>query len=172
MDRVRLVAVLGVVWLALYAALTAVSRSRGAMLAVDVAYLVPILAATALSVAAARAARGRTRRAWTLLATSNASWAAGELIWVAYAHLGSGPPGVSVADIFYLSSYVIALPAILIGFGAANPLRHVRGLLDAAPWRWRWARSAGMWCCARHCHRRPASRRSWRSCTRCSVWRS
>ena len=131
-DRVRLVAVLGVVWLALYAALTAVSRSRGATFAVDLAYLVPILAATALSVAAARAARGRTRRAWTVLAVSNASWAAGELIWVAYAHLGSGPPAVSVADIFYLSSYAIALPAILMGFGAANPLRHVRGLLDAA----------------------------------------
>jgi two-component system cell cycle response regulator len=134
-DRVmRLAVAAAVAWLVLYAALTALGRATGRFdgIVIDVAYVVPIVAAVCLSIVAARVGRHRARRAWTLLAVSNAAWLVGELIWLAYDYVGPGTPVVSIADFFYLSQYLIALPAILIGFGEANPLRRVRGTLDAA----------------------------------------
>jgi len=123
----------GVGWLAVFVVLLVIAQVVHPSTAlVDVPYLVPIVAAVGLSVTAAMVTRGRTRTAWTLLATSNALWLVGEVVWVYYTYvLQRGPPAVSSADFFYLSSYVFAIPAILVGIGSTGHLRHIRGLLDA-----------------------------------------
>ncbi|GAA1886027.1 hypothetical protein GCM10009687_63190 [Asanoa iriomotensis] len=123
---------IGVGWLAVFAILLVIAQVHPSTVLVDVPYLVPIVAAVGLSGAAAWVTRGRTRVAWVLLAISNALWLTGEVVWVYYTYvLQRGPPAVSAADFFYLSSYVVAIPAILVGIGSSGHLRHVRGLLDA-----------------------------------------
>jgi len=134
-DRaVRLVAVGGLAWLLLFLALTVLVEANPTLstATVDLVYLVPIVLAVGLSASAAVATSGRTRVAWALFAMSNFLWLVGEVIWVVYTYATrAGPPAVSVADFFYLSSYVVALPAILVGVGSTSHLRRLRGLLDA-----------------------------------------
>jgi diguanylate cyclase (GGDEF)-like protein len=134
-DRVcRAAAAVGLLWLGLYTAATALSqgdeeltRFVGAIL-----YLVPVAAATVAGGVAARATRGRTRKMWRLLFASSACWLAGDLCWAWYAYVSpDGGPDVSLADVAYLVSNVLTIPAIVIGFGGAHALRHARGLLDA-----------------------------------------
>ncbi|MEV4622984.1 diguanylate cyclase [Asanoa sp. NPDC049573] len=122
----------GAGWLVIFIVLLVIAQAHSSTALVDLPYLLPIVAAVGLSVAAAVVTGGRTRIAWTLLATSNALWLAGEVIWVYYTYvLQRGPPAVSSADFFYLASYVFAIPAILVGIGSTGHLRHIRGLLDA-----------------------------------------
>lgn len=131
----RLMAIAGVAWLALFAVLTGLSQGSEtlARFVANVVYLVPLVLLLPLSYLAARRARGRLRLAWRLLALSNLLWLVGELIWstYAYARLG-GPPSPSVADVAYLSSYAVALPAIVIGFGGTWAERQVRCMVDSA----------------------------------------
>jgi len=134
-DRgVRLAVGAGIAWLVLFIVLIAVTEARPRMsdALVDVTYLSPIILAVALSIWTATVTGGRTRAAWTLLSISTGLWLTGEVVWLYYTYLTSlGPPTVSIADFFYLSSYVVALPAILVGVGGAGHLRQLRGLLDA-----------------------------------------
>lgn len=129
-DRVLLGFAIGAVaWVALYAALTAASRDSPQLsrFVDNVLYLVPIAVAAVLSVYAARHTTQRVRTAWRLLAVSALLWFAGELIWALYAYLTpGGAPVPSLADVGYLLSYAVALPAIVIGLGLG-----ARGLLDA-----------------------------------------
>ncbi|HEX6499150.1 MAG TPA: diguanylate cyclase [Micromonosporaceae bacterium] len=135
-DRVLVwAAVAGVGWLAMYSALTSVAQDSHALTLFvgDVLYLVPIAVAVVLSVPAARRSRGRVRRAWRMLVVSNALWLVGEVIWTLYAFLTpDGAPVPSAADAGYLLSYVVALPALLVGLGVQGWLGRTRGLLDAA----------------------------------------
>src|SRR5439155_11359233 len=63
----------------------------------------------------------------------NALWLAGELIWGAYVVVfGRGTPFPSVADVFYLTSYGLVLPAIVAGFRGRFTLRAGRSILDAS----------------------------------------
>ncbi|MEV0718388.1 diguanylate cyclase [Asanoa sp. NPDC050611] len=122
----------GVGWLVVFVVLLVVAQVHPSTAVVDLPYLVPIVAAVGLSAVAALVTRGRTRVAWILLAVSNALWLTGEVIWVYYTYvLQRGPPVVSIADYFYLASYIAAIPAILVGIGSSGHLRHIRGLLDA-----------------------------------------
>ncbi len=134
-DRVcRVAAGIGLGWLALYALLIGLSHGSPAMerFVGDGIYLLPLVVATVLGILAARRARGRSRRMWTVLAASLFAWLTGEAIWTGYSYLApGGTPFPSVADVFYLLSYALAIPAILLGFGRAGSLRQVRGLLDA-----------------------------------------
>ena len=132
-DRVLLWGVLaGLAWMVLYAGFIAAGQ-RSPDLAKFVAfilYLVPIAAATVLSGFAAARTRGRIRLVWRLLFVSNALWFAAEVIWGAYAYLELKEVSVpSFMDICYLLSYVVAVPAILIGL-SLGVIGGARGLLD------------------------------------------
>jgi hypothetical protein len=66
--------------------------------------LAPVLAAASCA-AAAVSGRGRTRRAWALLAASAVSWAVGQATWVWYEHLARRElPFPSLADLGYLTA--------------------------------------------------------------------
>jgi diguanylate cyclase (GGDEF)-like protein len=124
----------GAVWLVLYSALVAVSQGSESFerLVGDGLYLLPLGVAAVLSILAARRVQGRARSMWKVLAASNVAWLLGEIIWSAYSFLDpDGAPSPSAADALYLTSYALAVPAILLGFGHAGSLRQVRGLLDA-----------------------------------------
>ena len=133
-DWTLVIAVLaGVTWLALYAALTAVSRHSVALssFVANVVYLLPIAAAGGIAGLAARRTVGRVRQVWWLLAASGLSWFAGEVAWTLKDYLSPGtPPIPSAADVGYLLQYLIALPAVLIGL-KVGALAQTRGLLDA-----------------------------------------
>jgi two-component system, cell cycle response regulator len=132
---VRLAAGAGVAWLALFAVLTGLSKGSEplARFVGNVVYVVPLLLLVPLCYLAARRARGRLRRAWWLLALSNLLWLVGELIWSTYAYVRpGGAPSPSIADVAYLSSYAVALPAIVIGFGGPWAERRVRCMVDSA----------------------------------------
>ncbi|WP_203718513.1 bifunctional diguanylate cyclase/phosphohydrolase [Asanoa siamensis] len=123
---------IGAGWLAAFVVLLVIAQIHPSTAIVDLPYLVPIVVAVGLSFAAAWKTSGRTRIAWVLFAVSNLLWLIGEVIWVFYTYVFQrGPPAVSVADFFYLSSYVLAVPAILVAIGSSGHLRHIRGLLDA-----------------------------------------
>ncbi|MDI1462635.1 diguanylate cyclase [Catellatospora sp. KI3] len=124
---------LGIAWLVFYASLVFFTQdSRSASLFVgNVVYLVPIGAAAALSFYAARRTSHRVHTAWTLLACSNLLWFAGESTWAYYAYRKSGQvPVPSPADIGYFISYLLAVPAIVVGLGAGL-LRQTRRMIDA-----------------------------------------
>jgi two-component system cell cycle response regulator len=134
--RVRWAAVAGLVWVLGYAAAAAATgrSGRGHDALADGAYLVPIAVAAAMTGwAALRARTRRARRFWLLLAASNALWLAGEVTWSAYVFvLRRDVPFPSLADGFYLCSYVLVLPAIALGFGGTFRSRPWRSLLDAS----------------------------------------
>ena len=128
------VVVAGALWLALYAALTAAAQrwSGLAFLVGDALYLVPIVCAAVLSVFAAGRTIGRVQVAWRVLAVSNVLWLAGEMSWVAYDTIRpGGAPVPSVADVFWMLRYVVALAAVLIGLRVGSLLRGASALLDA-----------------------------------------
>lgn len=135
-DRaVRIALALAVLWTAGYALATGLTLGHPAALkaVANVAYLLPLVGATTLAVLAARRRHGRARGFWSLLAVSNGLWVVGELTWSTYELvLHRDPPFPSLADAFYLSSYVVVVPAVLVAFGGASGLRKLRGLLDAS----------------------------------------
>ncbi len=135
-DRVvRWAAAAAIAWIGAFAVATAlVSGNEAGERAVgNVAYLIPLVAATALALMAARQRHGRARRFWAVLAASNAFWLTGELIWSAYElGLEREPPFPSAADAFYLTSYALVVPAILLAFGGISRVLMLRGVLDAS----------------------------------------
>ncbi|GAB1691181.1 diguanylate cyclase [Krasilnikovia sp. M28-CT-15] len=135
-DRVCWVAAaLGMLWLGLYTAATALSQGDEDLTRFvgSIVYLVPVVAAAVACGITARATHGRTRTMWRLLCASSVCWLAGDLCWAvsAYAYADGGPDP-SLADVAYLASNLLTIPAIVIGFGGAHALRQARGLLDAA----------------------------------------
>ncbi|WP_144126714.1 bifunctional diguanylate cyclase/phosphohydrolase [Catellatospora sichuanensis] len=123
----------GAAWVTLYAVLMRATRNSpdASRLVGEVVYLVPIAAATALAVYAARRTRQRVGTAWRLLIVSNSLWLIGESTWAVYSYLSpEGAPVPSFADAAYLLSYAVALPAIVIGLGL-GVLGRTQGLLDA-----------------------------------------
>jgi diguanylate cyclase (GGDEF)-like protein len=123
------------VWVALYALGILLSRGHhtAELVVRDGVYLVPIALAAVLAIRAARARSGSIRAFWALLATSNALWLAGELVWGAYEVVArSEPPFPSVADALYMGSYALVIPAVVLGFRTTSLWRTARGLLDAS----------------------------------------
>jgi two-component system cell cycle sensor histidine kinase/response regulator CckA len=135
-DRVvRASVVLGVAWLAIFAALTAVvgGHPSGEVIVGDAVYLVPVALAAFLSLVVARRVPRPYRAFWFLLALSNVGWLAGEVTWsVTELGLDRQPPFPSLADAFYLSSYALMLPAVLCGFAPGLRARAARAALDAS----------------------------------------
>jgi diguanylate cyclase (GGDEF)-like protein len=129
----RIAVLSGVGWLICYAVLTVLSANdpSRAMFVGDVLYLLPITAGAVASAVAARRLEGRQRALWRLLAIAYGAQLAGELVWTGYDYLTpSGPPDPSFADVCYLTASVMTVVAVLVGFGGAGRLRHLRGLLD------------------------------------------
>jgi PAS domain S-box-containing protein len=93
--------------------------------------LTPLLAAAACGTAAAKLYRSRA--AWSLLAVSSASWAAGEAVWCYYDLLrGTLVPFPSLADAGYLGAVPFALAGLLSFPGVAHrAFSRLRQLLDA-----------------------------------------
>ncbi|WP_212830628.1 diguanylate cyclase [Catellatospora sp. TT07R-123] len=123
----------GGLWLVFYAVLVYLTHtSRPAAIFVgNVLYLFPIAAAAGLSVFAAVRTSGRVRIAWRLLAASNVLWLAGETLWAVSAYRSPDDvPVPSVSDIGYFLSYLLAVPAIIVGLGMGL-LGRTRRLLDA-----------------------------------------
>lgn len=123
------------VWVAAFSLATWIigGRQPGARILGDVVYVLPVGLAAALSVLAARRVTGTHRRFWRLLTVSNVLWLCGELVW-SFNELGLGriTPFPSLADVFYLSSYALVPPAIVLGFRGSVPVRLWRALLDAS----------------------------------------
>ena len=68
-----------------------------------------------------------------MLAVSNVLWLGGEVVWsVLELGLGREAPFPSFADVLYLSSYTLVLPAILLGFSRTVRSRPLRSLLDTS----------------------------------------
>ena len=111
---------------------------QGTAIADDVLQAVSPSLAAALSVRAARRARGSTRRAWRYIGLSSAAWAAGQLVWTFYEIvLGRETPIPSVADVGYLASPVLAVLGLLSFPAGSVPLvvrirTFVDGVLIAA----------------------------------------
>lgn len=132
LQRALLVCVL---WLAAFSLGTAFAGEEG--LAVDlvgtVVYDVPVALAAALTIVAARRAERPHRRFWQLLAVSNVGWFAGDLSrGIIVLGLGRELPFPSLADVFYLSSYAVVWPAVLVGFRPALSTRVWRVILDTS----------------------------------------
>src|SRR5689334_19606055 len=134
-DRVlRATVGAAVAWMVLYTVATALCQGspRAALFLGDIVYLVPLVAAVLVAGVASRRERGRHRRLWQLLTVAFAAQLAGESIWAGYDYLtDAGPPEPSVADVGYLAASTLTLVAVLVGFGGAGRLRHLRGLLDS-----------------------------------------
>jgi two-component system, cell cycle response regulator len=131
--RLRWVAGFSLAWLVLYAvaiALTAGDATAQKVLD-DAVYLIPVGLAAAASCIAARRTSSGQRRFWRVLALSNVLWLAGEITWSGYVVLDGQTPFPSAADVLYLSSYALVVPAVLIAF-AGGRLRALRSLLDAS----------------------------------------
>ena len=129
--RVALLAAVG--WLIGYAVLTALSQDSPdrARFVGDIVYLVPIAACAVAAAVASRRLTGRHRRMWLLLAVAFTAQLAGECVWAGYDYLSpDGPPEPSIADLCYLTASSMTVVAVLVGFGGAGRLRHLRGLLD------------------------------------------
>src|SRR5579859_594604 len=132
--RIRGLVIGSAIWLALYAlalALTDPGSVPGKILN-DGAYLVPVALATVSSFLAARRSTATQRRFWSVLAASNLLWLIGELTWTTYVVLAGQAPFPSVADGFYLGSYLLVPAAVLLGFGTTRKARAVRGVLDGS----------------------------------------
>ena len=133
-DRVVMwVAVGGGLWLALFATLIAAGRGSPELsrFVGTIVYMVPIAAAVGLSAYAAARTRQRLRIAWRLMTLSNLLWLAGEVTWAVLVYRDPvNAPVPSAADIGYLLSYMVAIPAIAIGVGLGGSGRNL-GLLDA-----------------------------------------
>lgn len=134
-DRVlRMAGVAVVLWLCGYAiAVSLTSGSTvGARVVAQYVYLLPIVLATALSVAVARRRGGAVGRFWKLMALSNLGWVAGDVIWAVYPLVtGHEAPFPSIADAVYLSSYAVIPVAVFFAFRGRHVLTHSRGVLDA-----------------------------------------
>ncbi|WP_125809971.1 GGDEF domain-containing protein [Actinoplanes sp. ATCC 53533] len=134
-DRpLRIATVATVTWLLGYALLTGLTLDAPAasLFVGDILYLVPLIAGVLAATVAARRSRGRHRTLWRVLTAAFAAQLAGESIWAAYDYLtGDGPPEPSVADLCYLTASTLTIVAVLVGFGGAGRLRHLRGLVDS-----------------------------------------
>jgi signal transduction histidine kinase len=122
-------------WVAAFTAATWIigGREPGARILGDVVYVLPVGLAAALSVLAARRVTGVQRRFWLLLAVSNVLWLGGELVWsFQELVLHRITPFPSLADLFYLSSYALVPPAVVLGFRSSVRVRLWRALLDAS----------------------------------------
>jgi diguanylate cyclase (GGDEF)-like protein len=135
-DRlVRRGALLAAGWVAAYAVTSALVADHQALAAAvgKLVYLVPVAVATVASLLAARATASHQRSLWQVLFCSNLLWLGGEAIWAVYHYvLHREPPFPSVADALYLASYLLVLPAIVLGFRGALATRVWRALLDAS----------------------------------------
>lgn len=135
-DRVlRWAALASLFWLVAFAVGTALAgeEGRAADLMGTVVYDVPVALAAALTIAAARTAERPYRRFWQLLAVSDVGWLAGDLTrGVIVLGLGRELPFPSLADVFYLSSYAVVWPAVLLGFRPALSTRSWRVVLDTS----------------------------------------
>jgi PAS domain S-box-containing protein len=100
----------------------------------DVSEAVAALLAAAACALAARRSGGRTRAGWSLLATSAASWAAGQVAWTIYeVGLADAVPFPSGADV----GFVLAVPFAIAGVltfpsGPSTLTNRFRVLLDGA----------------------------------------
>jgi diguanylate cyclase (GGDEF)-like protein len=123
------------VWVVGYAAsIRLVSGSAaGALFVGDIVYLVPIAGGVVAATVAAVRTVGRHRTMWRLLTAAYSAQLGGEAVWATYDYLAKdGPPQPSLADVGYLSASLLTVAAVLVGFGGAGGLRHLRGLLDSA----------------------------------------
>jgi two-component system, cell cycle sensor histidine kinase and response regulator CckA len=133
-DRwVRVAALVALLWFVGYAAATAlVDSDRAALVLSDVVSMAPVVAAAGLSITAALRAPRTHRVFWGLLSVATTTWLAGGITW-AILDLGLGrEPFPSIADVFYLTTYVFAIAAVLFGLGAGLSKRSWRGILDAS----------------------------------------
>jgi len=134
-DRVlRITVAAGALWLVAYGIATALVRDHESarLLLGNIAYLVPIAAASVAAVLAGVRLRGHQARVWRILAVSNLSWLIAEVIWtVQELGLGIEPPFPGPADFFYLPYYFLVPVVIVLSFGSASGLRQFRALLDA-----------------------------------------
>ena len=130
----RRTAVAGAAWCVAFAvaSILAAPGSRTDLILGDVVYLVPVVAAAVLTVAAALRASTRHRAFWIVLAASTVLWLVGELAWGFIEIVLKQEPFPSVADVFYLGGMALMIPAVVLGFARRRRLRAWRAALDAS----------------------------------------
>jgi two-component system cell cycle response regulator len=134
-DRLRLLAIVAGVWLALFAAGTLITEGNGTFgrVLVNVIYLVPHVLAIVLAMWAARHTQGAYRRLWTMLACALPLWVAGESI-VSFNHvvLEREPAFPGAADAFFLAFYVALIITFLVALRPALMVRSWKAVLDGS----------------------------------------
>jgi diguanylate cyclase (GGDEF)-like protein len=132
--KLRRAAAAGVAWLLAFAIATSLVGSEGAAYVAvhDGAYQLPLILCPVLLLLAARAAQGRMRHAWTILAVANLVLLMGELVWAGYEIRTGDVPDVSIADGFYLLAGVLAIPAVVLAFRSSGQAPGWRAALDAS----------------------------------------
>ncbi|MEA2494900.1 MAG: hypothetical protein QOJ29_2811, partial [Thermoleophilaceae bacterium] len=133
-DRVLLVAgVLAFVWLCAFAVATILTgtSSHAGKIVGDGLFLLPEAPVPILALLAARRQQGRSRLFWLLLAGFAVLWISADTVWSVLDVTRDDVPDVSAADPLYISSYVFALAAMVVGVRILWS-RMIRSLLDAA----------------------------------------
>ncbi|MEX1254556.1 MAG: EAL domain-containing protein [Dehalococcoidia bacterium] len=99
----------------------------------NVVFLVPPLAALALSSVAVRRSRGRERLGWACMALLLVTWQVGDWVYSYYALARDrDPPFPGLADVFYFAGYIAFIAAIPLLTFPEWKLRDRRWMLDAA----------------------------------------
>jgi PAS domain S-box-containing protein len=133
-PALRIAAVAAVTWIASYAVATYLVRDSGPtrdVLAHGV-YEIPIALAVGLAWLASRGAEGSVRLMWALLSIALAWNVLGDVLYnLVYPAFGRPDPFPSLADAAYVSSYLLVVPALWIGFGRGRG-HLARRLLDAS----------------------------------------
>lgn len=119
-------------WLS-YASLTpwAGQGSLVRILRDDVLYTAAVGVAAVASVFAARTAPAARRRCWSVIAAATTLWFAAEVYWAVCDVTGYAVPVPSIGDGLLITSYVLLMVAIGLGFERTSPARHLRGHIDA-----------------------------------------
>jgi two-component system cell cycle response regulator len=123
----------GCAWLALVIAWLVIrpGGAHGLMVFADTAYLVPIAAATALSVlAAVRLPRGQ-RLFWVLLAISNTFWLVGKAGWSVHELISGAGSTPWWNNVGHLASSAVLPIAIVVAFRPTLRTVGITGALDA-----------------------------------------
>ena len=99
----------------------------------DIGEMVAALIGTVACGWAARAAAGRVRRGWTLMALATLSWAAGEAVWTYYEVIaGHKTPFPSLADAGFLLAVPLQVAAVLHFARRRSGRSHAKTIFDGA----------------------------------------
>lgn len=135
MRQLRWPAAAGALWVAGYglAVVLLAGDPRARQILSDLVYMVPTIVAVVLGVLVCRRTTGTRRAVWLLLTSGSMLGLAGDATWAVQDLLLPGEESTpSLADVFWIVSYLPLPAAIVVAFGRAPALRRARAVLDTS----------------------------------------